>query len=484
MIETEMLQASPAAPAPARSRVLLDWYVEGGRSALLMAPRWHGLTVNARVIAAIFMIDLLLSIALQRLYIDGPATFYWQAITDGWFGIIVIAWLCILLREHAPRDPAGVAAPGAVHLFAMLLVQATVIMMVFGVLFVGLTHAGLYTDKVLGMIGIWALWLAPGIWLALAQITLMMRCGHRRYGAMAMAVIGVVGVLGLLYATRETDFWYPPEEEDKAAPPSLKLTQEVMEAQPQLLARRLKDMQPGRPGITDVYAISFAPYSVDVFRKESAMIEQVMMTRFDAGGRVLQLVNHPATVDAHPWATPLNLKRAIQHVATLMNPAEDILFMHLTSHGARDGELAADFWPMEVTTVKPADLKVWLDEAGITNRVISISACYSGSWIKQLASDTTLVVTASDADHTSYGCGRKSELTFFGRAMYDEQLRDHTLSFEQAHAAARNVIRQREQEAGKDDGYSNPQISVGAAIRTRLQTLQAELPSRSPAQGQ
>mgnify|MGYP000623762907 CR=1 FL=1 len=24
-------------------------------------------------------------------------------------------------------------------------------------------------------------------------------------------------------------------------------------------------------------------------------------------------------------------------------------------------------------------------------------------------------MTAADADHTSYGCGRKSELTFFGR---------------------------------------------------------------------
>ena len=43
--------------------------------------------------------------------------------------------------------------------------------------------------------------------------------------------------------------------------------------------------------------------------------------------------------------------------------------------------------------------------------------------------------TASDASHTAYGCGRESELTFYGRAVFDEQLRRHTLSFEQAHAA-------------------------------------------------
>jgi len=47
-------------------------------------------------------------------------------------------------------------------------------------------------------------------------------------------------------------------------------------------------------------------------------------------------------------------------------------------------------------------------------RVISVSACCSGSWIAPLAGDTALVMTAADADHTSYGCGRRSELTFFG----------------------------------------------------------------------
>jgi hypothetical protein len=88
-------------------------------------------------------------------------------------------------------------------------------------------------------------------------------------------------------------------------------------------------------------------------------------------------------------------------------------------------------------------------------------------------------MTAADALHTSYGCGRKSELTFFGRAMYDEQLR-HTHSFEAAHAAVRPLIDQREREAGKTDGYSNPQISVGAAIRGPLLSLEQRLDAMSP----
>jgi hypothetical protein len=129
--------------------------------------------------------------------------------------------------------------------------------------------------------------------------------------------------------------------------------------------------------------------------------------------------------------------------------------------------------PATLEALTPQQLQGWLADAGIRHAVISISACYSGSWIAPLAGPGRLVMTAADAEHTSYGCGRGSELTFYGRALFDEQLRQ-TRDFEQAHAAARQVIAQREVEAGKSDGYSNPQISVGASMRPLLQRLAAQ----------
>ena len=215
------------------------------------------------------------------------------------------------------------------------------------------------------------------------------------------------------------------------------------------------------------------------FKRESALVDAVMQQRFGAGGRSLQLVNHRDTARDWPWATPLNLRRAIKRMAELMNAEEDVLFIHLTSHGARNGELAAEFAPLTLESVTPQQLKAWLDEAGVRHRVISISACYSGSWIAPLAGPGTLVMTAADAEHTSYGCGRGSELTYFGRAVFDEALRQ-TWSFEQAHATARKVIDQRERAAGKDDGYSNPQIAMGEALRPRLAALAARLDAAVP----
>jgi hypothetical protein len=185
-------------------------------------------------------------------------------------------------------------------------------------------------------------------------------------------------------------------------------------------------------------------------------------------------VNHAGTVERLPWATPLNLRRAIEEIAARMDRAEDVLVLYLTSHGASNFELAAAHPPLQVDSLSPSDLRRMLDEAGIRHRVIAISACYAGGWVGPLESATTLVMTAADRDHTSYGCGKLSELTFFGRAVFDEQLRK-THDFEQAFAAAVPVIREREEEAGKPDGFSNPQISVGAEIRPVLRALAQRL---------
>jgi hypothetical protein len=216
----------------------------------------------------------------------------------------------------------------------------------------------------------------------------------------------------------------------------------------------------------------YAPYSEDVFLRESGMVQQVLEERFGARGRVVRLLNNPATAEEFPWATTLNLERSLKALAEAMDTERDVLVMYLTSHGGADFKLAAEHWPLEVEDLTADQLRTMLDDLGIRHRVIAVSACYSGGWIEPLQDEDTLVMTAADKDHTSYGCGSLSELTFFGRAVFDEQLRK-TLSFEEAFKAAVPVIKQREIEAKKDDGFSNPQISVGTNIRGVLEELTA-----------
>jgi Peptidase C13 family len=150
------------------------------------------------------------------------------------------------------------------------------------------------------------------------------------------------------------------------------------------------------------------------------------------------------------------------------------LVVYLTSHGGSDFKLAAAHWPLEVEPLTPQELRSMLDKAGIRHRVVAVSACYAGGWADVLANEDTLVMTAADATHTSYGCGARSELTYFGRAVFDEQLRK-THSFEQAFNLAVPIIKQREIEAEKPDGFSNPQIRIGAGIRPVLRELEQRL---------
>jgi hypothetical protein len=99
----------------------------------------------------------------------------------------------------------------------------------------------------------------------------------------------------------------------------------------------------------------------------------------------------------------------------------DVLFLILTSHGSPDG--------LDVTvgrrrtTLTPSRLSDMLDRARVQYKVVIISACYSGVFIPHLATDTTLVITAADANHPSFGCEDRAKWTYFGDAFFNSALR-------------------------------------------------------------
>ena len=473
MAEAPAPAPPPDVPAPRAS--LLRWLGAGVRTLVFFHPRWERLHATPGIMALLVALDLLVVIGISRLSVDGAAVFEWRAALVGWASFVLIMWACYVLRRDARTDPA--TAPDSAHLVTLLLAQALCLAIFWGLTSLALNRLGVFKD--VPMWTLWVVWLVAPVWGTLAQLFAMMRAGDRELSARVQAIYAVALACSLTYYFDASPaFWRQGQSangEDTQEEP-MRFTQQLVEAQAPLLVKKVAALAPQRPGVADMYTITFAPFEgEEVFRRESRMVSEVMAKRFDAQGRGLQLLNHREHLEDMPWATTSNLQRAIAGAAAKMDLKEDVMFIHLTSHGAMDAELAAQFWPLEVEPVTPPQLKKWLDEAGIKHRVLSISACFSGSWIEDLESDDTLVMTASDADHTSYGCGKKSALTFFGRAMYDEQLRSSTLSFEQAHAAARKVIEKREKEAGKDDGYSNPQISMGSAIKPRLEQMRARL---------
>jgi hypothetical protein len=136
----------------------------------------------------------------------------------------------------------------------------------------------------------------------------------------------------------------------------------------------------------------------------------------------------------------------------------------LTSHGSRAGLVvkAADgredmLWPQILAAM--------LDHAGVRHRVVIISACYSGVFIPLLANADTLVITAADANHPSFGCIAGAQWTYFGDAFFNTALR-RTTNLKDAFDLARTLVRERELHNGFDP--SNPQMAGGQNIDYRV----------------
>jgi hypothetical protein len=268
-----------------------------------------------------------------------------------------------------------------------------------------------------------------------------------------------------------TDFWFAEEkdEPDPYAEYRALDAETLMYRQPEILAKALAQLQPQRKKITDIFFVGFASYATEnVFSKEVDYIKQLLDRRFDTKGHSINLVNHLKTLDDTPLATATNLAATLKRIGKIMNTEEDVLLLYLTSHGAKTHELAVSFWPLALNDITPEKLNAMLDEAGIKWRVIVISACYSGGFVKALQGPKTLVATAAAADKTSFGCGTESEFTYFGEAVFKEQLNRQT-SFITALQQANVSIGQREVREKLE--ASMPQLSIGSEIEPKLKQL-------------
>jgi hypothetical protein len=163
--------------------------------------------------------------------------------------------------------------------------------------------------------------------------------------------------------------------------------------------------------------------------------------------------------------TVASIGEALQSAAAKMDRDNDILFLILTSHGGPEG--VAVQAGRRVQVLSPGALADMLNRTGVQHRVVVISACYSGVFVPPLANDNTLVITAADAEHSSFGCQDKVKWTYFGDAFFNTALR-HAADLRSAFASARKLISLREKRYGLTP--SNPQIAGG----TNLDALLAE----------
>ena len=244
------------------------------------------------------------------------------------------------------------------------------------------------------------------------------------------------------------------------------------------LAATLGRLQPQRKGTVDAYVVAAALDSDPVFGREAREAGKVLSQRYGADGRTIVLAGTDGAADsALPMGSPANLDMALARIAEVMDPAEDVLILYTTSHGARFGIVYNDA-DQGFGAISPTRLWSTLSQLGIRNRMILISACYAGVFVPLLSSDTTAIITAASSSKTSFGCQADNDWTFFGDALVNHALRKPQPLAAAADEAVQTIAGW--ERAGKLEP-SDPQVSIGAGAAAWLAVLDARAPKAASA---
>jgi hypothetical protein len=228
---------------------------------------------------------------------------------------------------------------------------------------------------------------------------------------------------------------------------------------------------PGAPAAESGRKVAVAAFGLfgdqSVFESEAKGAAGIVAKRFGADPVVVR-----ANTKRRSDATVGTLAAALDSVAKKIDVENDILLLILTSHGSRGGLVVKAGAREEM--LSPWLLTATLRYTGVRHRILIISACYSGIFLA-LADADTLVITAADADHPSFGCRDGAQWTYFGDAFFNTAMR-RPGTLRDAFNLARDLVRKRELKDGFDP--SNPQMAGGESIE---QLLQATVSATPPA---
>jgi len=392
----------------------------------------------------------------------------------------VIAWLALEAVLAALFVPPAARTTALSAIFALLFLAE--LAAYAGKIAITLVPAAVASDAVLSASSI-AIFAVVSVWWIGAVVAVLRSCTQLRWFpafgrvvALWVALLAVTAVLphapvfvGRDFDARSANLWELVRARMAASGANARAAQGEAagfeQSQRSLLQAEVAALIPPKQGATNVYAIGIAGWAgQDVFLKELdgglAVLDEILPIK----GHTLRLVNQRETLESLPLANQRNFVAAVHAVGEVMNKNEDVLLLLMTSHGEPSGfglrlpnEAIVELTPMEVAAT--------LNDEGIKNRIVIVSACFAGVFVPPLANDDTIVLTAADAKNTSFGCSPERDWTYFGDALFRQSMRPGR-DFQHSFDNARMLI--HGWELMDHATPSNPQGHFGAALVARL----------------
>jgi peptidase C13-like protein len=448
-------QSRPPDPAPAKPRQFLIllrlWCFRGARP--VSDP------------ANVFLIALGLVWLLLWLAID-----WWEALPDPqfllagvplfpWYALAILAMAALLRARSNPQ-----ASFAAALMLSLGLVPLPLLLAVFAVPFLGVVGLCIAAAGVL-------------IYSFFYLVSGLRACtGESQRRA---AFTGIAFLLAFLWLTDALDVipdvWAAPEvAEAEDGGDSHADAETVLFEQPMRIDRALASIRPDASPSPKIFFLGFAGVGEQkVFAQEIGLASRVLSERYGMENRALSLINDQRDLERAPLASVSGLKYALRGLASRMNVENDVLFLVISSHGAKDPAIAVSNSDLPLNDMTDEDLAAALGDSGIKWRVIIISACYAGGFIEALKDPRTIVITAAAADRTSFGCSNDRDLTYFGEAFFRDALPE-ARSLRDAFDRAKSAIALRERRERVD--ASKPQAYFGAEMEAKLAAMKDHAP--------
>ncbi|MFT7492447.1 MAG: hypothetical protein ACI80S_002049 [Pseudohongiellaceae bacterium] len=254
------------------------------------------------------------------------------------------------------------------------------------------------------------------------------------------------------------------------------VVEDVLYKQSLRLDAMLELIEAENPSAIDMYFVGIAgDGSEGVFRREVETIKNIFDENYETKNKSALLINSNVTYQNIPLATITSIEKTLQGVSAKMDADNDILFIYFTSHGSKDFDfsLAQDgLTLMDLSAQRMGEIVRGLP---VKHKVIVVSSCYAGGYLETVKDDTSLVIVASSADKTSFGCADAREMTYFGEAFFKDALANSP-SFVEAFDRSRSIVRGR--EAKENVEHSVPLIFKPKAIIEHLVKWREELADR------
>jgi hypothetical protein len=239
-----------------------------------------------------------------------------------------------------------------------------------------------------------------------------------------------------------------------------------------MVEQQLAQIPAGVAGKREAFLLVIAGYDQPaVFSNEMKLAAKQLGKAFNAESRTLMLSNSTQDAQSISQVTPFRLQKTIEQFSQKMNADEDLFVVYIVSHGSKDGA-ALKQSGVPLVLLSPYQLQLALLEAPTPWKAVFISACYSGVFMDTLKTSKSMVMTAADATHPSFGCNFGQKYTYFGNELLND--RDFTAPVDWYSVFQDTDKKVKERERGLHVDYSNPQFWMGPEFSKYLASFNAE----------